>query len=108
MFNLSIFLRNLKKAFEMRERQYSFEEYADVILFYLTTYKRYIGQEHAFIKTSQLERIVSVIDEQDIEPEAYDVLITSYFENTALQTDFNINHFFSLGIINNRFYEKLY
>ncbi len=108
MFNLSILLRNLKKAFEMRERQYSFEEYADVILFYLTTYKRYTGQEHAFIKTSQLDRIMSFIDEQDIEPEAYDVLITSYFENTALQTDFNINHFFTEGIVNNRFYEEIY
>lgn len=108
MFNITIFLRNLKKAFEIRNRRYRFVEYADCILFYLGKYQRYTGQEHAFIKTNQLDRIMSFIDEQDIEPGDYDELIVSYFENMALQTDYNVNHFFTEGIVNNRFYEELY
>ena len=108
MFDATIFSRNLWKAYCSKQRKMEFIEILDIILFFLTSYERYMGEVHPNVKTKQLERIVSVIDEQDIEPEAYDVLISSYFENTALQTDHNINHFFTEGIINNRFYEKLY
>jgi len=108
MFNIAIFARNVKKAFQMRVREFTLVEYTDIFVFYLNTYQRYIGKEHAFIKTSQLDRIMTFIDEQGIEPCYYDTLIISYFENTALQTDYNINHFFTDGIVNNRFYETCY
>lgn len=83
-----------------------------IISYYFEQYKLIFKEEHPRLKKAQLARIAGVLicfmRENDISPVDIGALIDRHFERDSLQTDYNLNHFGTEGILQNLFWEVLY
>jgi hypothetical protein len=76
-------------------------------------YERTFNIRHPFIKKEQLEKAESIItdfmNENLMDMEQLEILIIGYFNtNFPDGIDYNLNHFATSGIMQNRYYEYLY
>jgi len=101
-----------------------FEEYGvsrktavEVFQIYFRYYEQATGEKHPYLKSETVRSIVSKIpylydDEKELtgylETEDYKVMIEQHFNTPYKNCDYNIAHFFSGDIRQNRFYETLY
>lgn len=69
------------------------------------------GYNHPNIKAAQKRRIVQTLDEfatqNDLDIDALKEMATAFFDNVE-NSDHNINHFATHGILENRYYEAIY
>lgn len=82
----------------------------DIIIYYCEQYYKYIGKHHPKMKNSHYEKIVDFILSSDlgVDFDGYSALIDKHFETDyGKSIDYNMNHFFTDGIIENRSYEML-
>lgn len=87
------------------------EEVYEIISYYCKTYEYYIGKHHPKMKNTHYKRIIDVIDNCSIgiDREGFEIIIDKHFTvDYGKPTDYNMNHFFTLPIIENRILEELY
>jgi len=73
------------------------------ISYYFDTYRRYMGASHPKLKKNQVERISISLDEYD--EGQLEAMTDRHFKRSHLETDYNINHFATEGILQNLFFE---
>lgn len=106
---------DIKKTEKRNNKGATLAEVAPCVFLFFSLYRDTFGREHPYIKIEQIERaehiISSFLKESCLEGdlEALRVIILKYF-NSAFSsgTDYNINHFASETILQNRVYEELY
>jgi len=73
-------------------------------------YKQRTKKKHPVLKPAQYRRIydsiASFAEENSLDYDAIVEVMICYFNNKALNTDWNINHFATEGIMQNRLYES--
>lgn len=88
-------------------------DYITIIEFYYSTYMQTFHKEHPRLSGSTMDNVVNALqygsDMVDgIEPDVYKTLIEQHFKTQYQNCDYNICHFITEGIRNNRFYETCY
>ena len=78
---------------------------------YFDYYMARFGYNHPNIKAAQKRRIVKTLDEfatqNDLDTDALREMAVAFFDNVE-DSDYNINHFATSGILENRYYEAIY
>lgn len=73
-------------------------------------YKQRTKRKHPYLKPEQYKRVYESIDsfaeENSLDYDGIVEVMICYLNNKALDTDWNINHFATEGIMMNRFYES--
>jgi hypothetical protein len=92
---------------------YKNEDVVKAIRVYMNDlYRQKTKKKHPFLKPEQYksvyENISAFADENILDYDGIIVIMLAFFNNKAIQSDWNINHFATEGIMMNRFYEKLY
>lgn len=107
--NYSIFERQLHKAYNESNCQFSFDECFTVFKMFFETYKSYTGHDHPPLRTLRLIELLNSIDNDGLfDAECYPILIESYFSTYFPNSDRNVCHFFSGKVRELRFYESCY
>lgn len=88
------------------------EEVHEVIGFYFKAYRHYLEKEHPKLKPEQLRKVYQAIDAADLELcleyAGWVAMINNHFKDSALKTDYNINHFATEGVMQNLMYKSAY
>ena len=112
LFDFERFKPRIKLAYRnCTNCPYSIEEVTEVIAYYFDTYEYIFDNPHPVISLQQLTDIIRKMPEVNglyIEPENYPPMIDQHFATDYGGCDYNINHFFSGLIRENRFYEACY
>ena len=87
--------------------------YVEIIQCYFSTYMSIFHKEHPRLSTKAMDSVISALQSgsdmvDDIDPETYAALIEQHFKIQYNNCDYNICHFMTEGIRNNRFYETCY
>ncbi|HBC93460.1 MAG TPA: replication protein [Pelotomaculum sp.] len=89
------------------------DEVVETVNLYLKEYKRTQGKDHPRLKMDQWERVIenimycSVIQE-NLSVDEVEKMIDKHFITEYRDCDYNILHFISDDVYNNRFYEEVY
>lgn len=88
-------------------------DFVEIITFYYEAYMRTFHKEHPRLSTKAMDDVVSALCYgsemvEDIHPETYEAMIERHFQTEYNDCDYNICHFMTEGIRNNRFYEACY
>lgn len=132
MFDFERFTTAAKLAYRRVDGSaYSFDDVLHVFRFYFLTYELVMETAHPAISIAQIARIIEKMpyllikdddppadnppyegggndDEArwiDLSPEEYELMIDQHFVTNYARCDYNINHFFSGKIRDNRYYE---
>lgn len=99
--NGAIFEQNRTSSFSLESRQ--------TVSMYLTYYLRRTRQKHPALKTEQINRVLNEIDtfmtDNSIDIDGMEEMIRQHF-NRNMDTDYNINHFATEGVLTNLLYES--
>lgn len=90
---------------------YSIDDVLRVFRRYFETYELLMETAHPPISIEQIRRIIEkmpYVRDGYVEPETYEDIIDQHFYTAYTHCDYNINHFFSGDIRNNRCYETGY
>ncbi len=87
--------------------------YIMIIEFYYSTYMQTFHKEHPHLSGSSMNNVVNALQcgsnmIDGVEPDVYKTLIEQHFKTQYQNCDYNICHFMTEGIRNNRFYETCY
>ena len=89
----------------------SIDDAVCVVEYYLESFKRVFGVNHPFISQNAMngviERFFSGTDIVDCDPGTYFELIDRHFATNYKDCDYNICHFMTDGIRQNRYYESM-
>lgn len=81
------------------------------VAYYLSVYEKEFKEDHPKLKKAQWSRIRGVLsyfaDDNMLDYEAFEAMIDRHFER-SMETDYNINHFATEGVLTNLFYEAAY
>lgn len=87
--------------------------YIEIIEYYYTAYMATFHQEHPHLSATAMDSVIEalscgsdMVDSTD--PETYKALIDQHFQTRYSNCDYNICHFMTEGVRNNRFYETCY
>jgi hypothetical protein len=121
LFDFDVFSRLVKSLYLEYKFAYTLEEALYVFKTYFIAYEYYMGDIHPNINRHQILKICKImpyfddesyyiadgrINPPEIEPTDYVKMIKQHFvTGYSGQCDYNINHFFSGKIRENRFYE---
>lgn len=113
-YNLNILEKQIKKSC----RELGIENsapYIEIIAYYYTIYQQTFGREHPPLSTKALDSVIVAIRDgtdmlQDcpLDVDCYHAMIDKHFQTEYADCDYNICHFMTEGIRNNRFYETCY
>lgn len=83
-----------------------------VITYYLEEYCRRFGRDHKILSNQSMSKIIDMVQDGEYAPgiipdeDTYRKMIDKHFRTDySKKTDYSIAHFFTAGIIQNRFYE---
>ncbi len=89
--------------------------FVDIIGYYYSAYKRTFGKEHPRLSARAMDSVIRAFlsssdkpDDLEYDPEAYHAMIDRHFQTQYHNCDYNICHFMSKEVRNNRFYETCY
>lgn len=89
--------------------------YIDIIECYYSTYWNFFRREHPHLSEKAMNTVICAIQDgcemlQDfpLDVECYQEMIKKHFETKYQNCDYNICHFMTEGVRNNRFYETCY
>lgn len=81
-----------------------------VVSYYYSTYRRYFGEDHPNLKKKQIQvvmkNISNFMSENFLDEGNLEAMIDRHFERNHLDTDYNINHFATEGILVNLIFES--
>lgn len=85
----------------------------DIIKYYYALYKATFNQEHPYLSTSAMDKVIEAIQfgtdiVEDADLDMYQEMIDQHFKTHYKNCDYNICHFMTEGVRNNRFYETCY
>ncbi len=88
-------------------------DFVEIITFYYGAYMRTFHREHPRLSAKAMDGVISALCNgsemvEDIYPETYKAMIERHFRAQYQDCDYNICHFMSEGIRNNRYYESCY
>lgn len=113
-FDLSILEKQIMKSCKAHSIQ-NFHPFIDIISYYYSVYKRTFGKEHPRLSAKAMDTVVvsflsssDNLDGLEYDPEAYHAMIDKHFQTQYQDCDYNICHFMSEEVRNNRFYETCY
>lgn len=116
LFDFERFIISAKLAYRRcGEVAYSLEEVLHVFRYYFETYEMIFDEAHPAISIAQIASFIDcmpfIFDDGkmiDVSPDEYETIIDQHFNTRYKNCDYNINHFFSGRIRENRYYETLY
>lgn len=89
--------------------------YIDIIRYYYSVYEKTFGKEHPGLSTKAMDSVIDSflcssdnLDGLEYDPDAYYATIDRHFQTQYQDCDYNICHFMSEEVRNNRFYEKCF
>ncbi len=88
-------------------------EYVEIIKYYYNAYSQVFHREHPILSRPAMDGVIEALrrgsDNVDgVDLETYQRLINQHFQTQYNGCDYNICHFMTEGIRNNRFYEACY
>lgn len=88
-------------------------DFLEIITYYYEAYMRTFHKEHPRLSSNAMESVISALYHgsemvDEFHPETYEAMIEQYFQTQYNNCDYNICHFMTEGIRNNRFYEACY
>lgn len=111
-FDLSILEKQIIKSCHKQDIQ-DCTNYVTIIKYYYSMYMATFHREHPRLSSPAMDSVIEAIyygselvDGTD--PDMYKALIAQHFKTQYDNCDYNICHFMSEGIRNNRFYETCY
>lgn len=91
------------------------QPYIDIIKYYYRSYMNTFHEEHPRLSKNAMDNVVSaiqcgteLIEDYGPDVEMYCAMINKHFQTQYKNCDYNICHFMTEGIRNNRFYEECY
>lgn len=106
---------NTTYSFFLDDYDFQSEDIETILDIYYRTYAHRFGENHPKLKREQLERIYDQISEflaemdwVGVEVEQAYELVEKYFETTFSNCDYKLNHFASVEILKNRYFETLF
>lgn len=106
---------NTTYSFFLDEYDFQSEDIETILNAYYRSYEHRFGENHPKLKREQLKRIYDQISEflaemdwVGVEVEQAYELVEKYFETPFANCDYKLNHFASVEILKNRYYETLY
>lgn len=117
-FDFDRFTNIAVKAYSEQEEGYTIEEALEVFRYYFEKYEECIGKPHPPIRAEQIKRILAEMpwiilegrggDYEEVSPACYRAMIDQHFQTKYRGCNYNINHFFSGRIRENRYFETLF
>lgn len=88
-------------------------EYIKIIEYYYHVYMQTFHKEHPHLSSSAMNGVIEALqcgseNVDDVNFETYQYLINQHFKTQYSNCDYNICHFMTEGIRNNRFFEACY
>lgn len=88
-------------------------DYVEIIRCYYSAYMSKFHQEHPRLSSKAMDSVIQALQSgsdmaDDMDPEIYAELIEQHFKTRYDNCDYNICHFMTEGIRNNRYYETCY
>lgn len=89
------------------------DEYTKIIEYYYLTYMKAFREEHPRLSAPAMDRVIEALicgseNAPDVDLDTYKAMIDQHFKTQYDNCDYNICHFMTEGIRNNRFYEACY
>jgi len=113
-FNPSILEKQIIKSCKAHDIQ-DCRPYIDIIRYYYSVYEKTFGKEHPRLSTKAMDSVIDSflcscdnLDGLEYDPDAYYVMIDRHFQTQYQDCDYNICHFMSEEVRNNRFYETCF
>lgn len=113
-FNRSILEKQIMKSCKAHGVQ-DFRPFSEIISYYYSAYQRTFGKDHPRLSSRAMDSVISSflsssdnLDGLEYDPEAYHAMIDRHFQTQYKDCDYNICHFMSEEVRNNRFYETYY
>lgn len=113
-FNPSILEKQIIKSCHAHEIQ-DCSPYIDINKYYYSRYEKTFGREHPRLSAKAMDSVIDSflscsdnLDGLEYDPEAYYAMIDRHFQTKYQDCDYNICHFMSKEVRNNRFYETCY
>lgn len=111
-FNSSILEKQIIKACR-KQGITEHSDYITIIEYYYSLYMATFHKEHPRLSSSAMDSVIEAIYSgselvDGTDPDMYKALISQHFKTQYDNCDYNICHFMSEGIRNNRFYEACY
>lgn len=113
-FNPSILEKQIMKSCKNHSVKDS-RPFVDIISYYYSAYNRAFGKEHPRLSARAMDSVISSflsssgnLDGLEYDPEAYHAIIDRHFQTQYQDCDYNICHFMSEEVRNNRYYETCY
>lgn len=117
-FDFKTFANIVQKVFPEQEGDYTIRQALEVFQYYFEKYEEASGKPHPPIRAEQIKRILGEMpwifledrggDYEDVSPACYRAMIDQHFQTKYRGCNYNINHFFSGRIRENRFYESCF
>lgn len=85
----------------------------DIIKYYYSSYKAVFNQEHPCLSNTAMDKVIESIQfgidmVENADFDTYQEMIDQHFKTHYKNCDYNICHFMTEGVRNNRFYETCY
>lgn len=111
-FNSSILEKQIIKSCHKQDIQ-DCTNYVTIIKYYYSMYMATFHKEHPRLSSPAMDSVIEAIFSgselvDGTDPDMYKALIAQHFKTQYDNCDYNICHFMSEGIRNNRFYEACY
>lgn len=111
-FNSSILEKQIIKSCH-KQGITEHSDYITIIEYYYSMYMAIFHKEHPRLSSSAMDSVIEAIYSgselvDGTDPDMYKALISQHFKTQYDNCDYNICHFMSKGIRNNRFYETCY
>lgn len=111
-FNWSILERQIMKSCRKHGIQ-DCDEYTKIIEYYYLSYMKTFQEEHPRLSAPAMDRVIEALicgseNAPDADLDVYKAIIDQHFKTQYDNCDYNICHFMTEGIRNNRFYEACY
>lgn len=107
-YSYDVVEKQIRKICELYFSDVDANSIIDIVLYYCNRYEKYFYKHHPKLKNEHFKRIIKFISQSDYGTDIYKDLIDKHFDTKyGKSIDFNMLHFFTEGIIENRSYECL-
>lgn len=113
-FDYSILEKQITKSCN-KQGIHDTKPYIDIVVYYYSVYMQTLNKEHPRLSTTAMDSVIHALmcgtdnlDPSELDINAYKVMIDQHFKIPYKDCDYNICHFMTEGIRNNRFFETCY
>lgn len=108
-YSFDVVANQIRKICNREYPYVDIEEVQKIIFCYCLYYERMLDKHHPKMKNSSYEQVIDFIANHDFGYDEYELMIERHFNvDYGERIDYNMLHFFTEGIIENRMYETCY